>query len=112
MRLRTRAPNGALSEPVELCGDGAPLYEVEVPSSTFYTDLTCGSTGVALKGQPLADPPDMPASSGSGSTVVTHGGLCSVGAPAARGSSTGTTVLALLALGGLLTRAQRARTAS
>jgi hypothetical protein len=46
VRLRTRAPNGAESDPVELCGANAPLRKF----SGSNEDVKCGESGVTFEG--------------------------------------------------------------
>jgi hypothetical protein len=58
VRLRTRAPNGAESEPVELCGANAPLREF----SGSNEDVRCGPSGVTFEGE-----------SGGGCTIAPSG---------------------------------------
>jgi len=48
VRLRTRAPNGAESDPVELCGADALLYEYQGTSDS----VTCTAEGLTFDGRP------------------------------------------------------------
>jgi hypothetical protein len=66
VRLRTRAPNGAESDPIELCGEDAPLLDY----TGSNTDVKCTATGVAFEPPPTAGGPDHPSSNESGGCAV------------------------------------------
>jgi hypothetical protein len=94
--FRTRAADGTMSEPMEICRDDAET--LTVPD---LTGLGCTENGLAIDGVPIADEPD-----GDGSrTILTEGGCgCRVPAPA-RGSGTMSSLGVALSL--LLARRRR-----
>ena len=64
IEFRTRAPNGALSDPIERCRADGPLYEIAGPSN-----IACTAGGITQKGQLLsAAPEDATGATGSQSS--------------------------------------------
>jgi hypothetical protein len=51
VQLRTRAPNGALSEPTELCRDDGPLYTLDRDEE----DIACTTRGLEQGGELVTD---------------------------------------------------------
>jgi hypothetical protein len=82
VRLRARAPNGMLSDPVDLCGSDAPLVELDGGDN-----IGCTSAGLTQDGE-----------------VVEPGCACNF---AARGGGAGNIALASLLALGLLARRRR-----
>jgi MYXO-CTERM domain-containing protein len=94
VRLRSRAPNGAESAPVELCGDGAPFYDYDGSSNA----VACTPAGLTFGGKTPED--------ASGVSRHGAGDSCSVQRGPARPSPAW---LTLLGLAGLAMKRRRRR---
>jgi hypothetical protein len=89
-RLRTRAPNGSLSEPVELCGRDATAYQLGGTLST----IACTPGGLAQDGLLLSA--QLPPGDGKDTDAGSSGACALAGGP------TGDSRVALLALGAVV----------
>jgi hypothetical protein len=53
IEFRTRAPNGALSDPINRCRGDGPLYEIAGSSA-----VACTAAGITARGQLVSSPPE------------------------------------------------------
>jgi hypothetical protein len=103
LSLQSRAPNGALSAPVSLCGSDAPLRELT------SKDIACTSDGLSVRTQssPVDSPDDSGSESGAGESASEGG--CSVSVKATRASGSAALLFGFLLFGRLGLRPLRRR---
>jgi hypothetical protein len=93
--LRTRAADGTMSDPIELCRDDAETFDVP-----DLTGLACTENGLAINGVPLGGSGGGGATGGSGGTAT---GGAETGGTGAAGAATGGATTGGVGTGGATT---------